>query len=393
MTTVASPRPPTGPGGSPGAAGSSKPAGSSGRPASGGRLAAVSTRLAHLWVAPVLSRRSRVALLVALVVGVPLLALLDGKLEAAVPFDELYLVPILLGTALGSGRTGMALAAEAGMADALGHLIGLDRHQPVEAVTSGVALFVVLSLVVLLLVGRREAVDNAHRAETRSREFLNLAAHQLRTPLAGLCATAEALVGSGVPTDEEALLVNLALDARRIGRLSDSLLRLARLDAGRLESRPQLVAPAVWCDEQLVWLRRTSPHLEVGVTSSGPLPLVSLDPLVIGEALNNLLDNARRHAVSRIEVGVRVDGPLLELSVADDGPGLPLGTEEDAFGRFVTLDGRGGSGLGLTVARALVEQENGELRYLDDRFVMHLPLDPIRSTPGPPLLRSPQVPQ
>lgn len=88
----------------------------------------------------------------------------------------------------------------------------------------------------------------------------------------------------------------------------------------------------------------------------------------------NLLDNARRHAHSRIDVVITPGRDRIELRVADDGPGVPVELTERVFGRFVSLDGLGGSGLGLPIARDLARACGGDLTYEDGGFVLHLPL-------------------
>ncbi len=90
-------------------------------------------------------------------------------------------------------------------------------------------------------------------------------------------------------------------------------------------------------------------------------------------ALANLLDNARRHARDRITVEVATTPASVEISVIDDGPGLPDGMSERVFERFVSMDGEGGSGLGLSIARGLIEAQGGRLTYEDHHFVIRLP--------------------
>jgi two-component system OmpR family sensor kinase len=102
---------------------------------------------------------------------------------------------------------------------------------------------------------------------------------------------------------------------------------------------------------------------------------VLLGSEAIQEALANLLDNAARHAKSRVEVSISVSGHDVQIEVTDDGPGLPKGSEQRAFERFVSMDGKGGAGMGLPIARALVEGEGGQLGLVRGGFVMRLPLD------------------
>ena len=86
---------------------------------------------------------------------------------------------------------------------------------------------------------------------------------------------------------------------------------------------------------------------------------VALSPDATKEALANLLDNARRHAQAAVRVRVTLASSGLHITVDDDGGGLPEAARLAAFDRFVSLDGQGGSGLGLPIARALAESQGG----------------------------------
>jgi len=101
--------------------------------------------------------------------------------------------------------------------------------------------------------------------------------------------------------------------------------------------------------------------------------LVLLSGEATKDALANLLDNARRHARSQVIIEVAASATAVEIAVSDDGPGLPEGTSERVFERFVSLDGEGGSGLGLPIARGLIEAQGGRLSYEARRFVIRLP--------------------
>jgi len=224
------------------------------------------------------------------------------------------------------------------------------------------------------LAALRDAVEEARRSEERSRQFLADAAHQLRSPIAGVRACTETMLRATVDDNYDALLADLVRETARAGRLINSLLRLARLDQGRPpDVRPcDLVA---LCETQAERTRAVVPRLEVSV-DVGELPEEppKVDPDVVTEILSNLLDNARRHARTTIRVCLRVRDGLVRILVADDGPGIADDAVGKVFHRFVSLDGKGGSGLGLPIAQGLARASGGDLTYDRDGFLLVLPV-------------------
>ncbi|HVM15657.1 MAG TPA: PAS domain S-box protein [Egibacteraceae bacterium] len=220
-----------------------------------------------------------------------------------------------------------------------------------------------------------QALADAQAAEARSRQFLADAAHQLRTPLAGIRAAAENLLIGADAADRDRLLSDLVREASRAGRLIGSLLQIARIDEGEV----LVAAPCdllSLCADEADRLWSVAPHLEIVLrTDELPDPGPVLDEGAVREILANLLDNARRHAVSRIEVVVAQAGDNIDARVSDDGPGVPPGSEERVFQRFVSLDGKGGCGLGLAIARELARTHGGDLFYDERGFTLRLPAD------------------
>ena len=215
------------------------------------------------------------------------------------------------------------------------------------------------------------AFQDAREAEARSRRFLADAAHQLRNPMAGVRACADSLLRTSSPAGRERLLARLIDDMARAARLVDRLLRVARLDQGETpDPRPtDLVA---LCRREAERARIQSPELEVTVTGAvGESFCVDAD--VVAEILSNLLDNACRYACGRIEVALSCTPESIEIAVSDDGPGLAPDKAEVAFERFATLDHRGGSGLGLPIARGLARAHGGDLTYGAGGFRLRLP--------------------
>lgn len=220
----------------------------------------------------------------------------------------------------------------------------------------------------------RGALDDARAAEATTRRFLADVAHQLRTPITGIQVSAEVLAGNQATDDEtrDRLLGNIVFETARAGRLMASILRMARLEQGEPVHRSPTDVAAL-CEATTESFRVRAPHLRFSVdaTGVGP-PHPTIDAHAAEEILSNVLDNARRHARRTVTVAVRTTGTSVEFEIADDGPGLPAGREEDAFGRFVSLDTGGGTGLGLAVARSLARAHGGDVQWSGRSFVIGL---------------------
>lgn len=199
------------------------------------------------------------------------------------------------------------------------------------------------------------------------RRFVSDASHELRSPLATVRQHAE--LGASYP-DATSLpeLSEVVLDeGERMQDLVEGLLLLARLDE---DHRPP--TETVDLDDLLfaeaARLARVS-ELDVDVTWVEAAQ-VQGNPRLLGRAVRNLVDNAARHAASRIVLGLRdagsTGGATVELTVADDGDGVPTGDRERIFDRFARLDdGRardtGGSGLGLAIVKEVAQAHHGQV--------------------------------
>ena len=233
------------------------------------------------------------------------------------------------------------------------------------------------------LAALETALEEAKASEASSRRFLADAAHQLRTPMAGLRACAETLLRGATPSDRDALLAEIVRETSRASRVMTGLLRMARIDQG---AELHLAACDVreLCRDEADRAAVLAPDLDILVESKGPDRRPRLDGDVVREIVANLLDNARRHAERCITLTLATVDGVLQVTVADDGPGLPPGSEEQVFERFVSLDNRGGSGLGLPIARGLARAHGGDLTYETGRFVLRLPVLPLERPDGSP---------
>jgi signal transduction histidine kinase len=161
--------------------------------------------------------------------------------------------------------------------------------------------------------------------------------------------------------DEELAESTLRPEARRMQALVEDLLLLARADeGGRAWHRKDVDLD----DVASIELGRVSRESSVAIDAELiPTRLVG-DPGGLSRVVRNLLENAVRHAASRVELRARPDGPNAVLTVADDGPGIPEADRTRVFERFVRLDSArarsgGGTGLGLAIVSEVVAAHGG----------------------------------
>ncbi|MFN8051798.1 MAG: HAMP domain-containing sensor histidine kinase [Acidimicrobiales bacterium] len=223
-----------------------------------------------------------------------------------------------------------------------------------------------------------DAVSRAEHSESTMRQFLADASHELRNPTAAIGASAERLVQGAPDRDErEALAVDVVRESRRLGRLVGDLLDLSRLDAGQTDETVS--------DFDLVELARSEiarteradaapePSVRIRITAPATSALaVRGRRHDIGRAIANVLENARRHAPagSAIDVTIAESGGWALLAVTNDGQPIPPADRELVFERFARLDDArarrdGGTGLGLTISRAIARAGGGDLRCVE----------------------------
>jgi two-component system OmpR family sensor kinase len=237
----------------------------------------------------------------------------------------------------------------------------------------------------------RQAAESARRAETATRQFLVDAAHELRTPIAGIQAAAEQIASSAGQHEADPAARSqyrraslLLSDARRAGRLAADMLDLSRIDAGLpLDVRDTDLAAIVRAEaDRTAMLAPQVKIIQTGLTELN----IRADPTRVAQILSNLLDNARRYtpAGGSITIDLSTGRGVAELTVTDTGPGVPDAERYRVFERLVRLDaGRardhGGAGLGLPIARALARAHGGELVCLSHdggaQFRLSLPAD------------------
>jgi signal transduction histidine kinase len=214
-------------------------------------------------------------------------------------------------------------------------------------------------------------LDRIEGAMAAERQFLDDASHELRTPLTvvrGEVELAQLALADG--NDPGALaqarrsIDAAARESERLTILAEDLLVLARLDRGELRLRREAVNLRRMADDVV---SRFGPERPL-MTVRGDDLLVNADRARLEQVLSNLVANARRFALGRVQVTVRSSGVQeAEIEVADDGPGFPQHLVDHAFDRFRRADqarggrrlGGEGTGLGLAIVSALVAAHSG----------------------------------
>ena len=230
------------------------------------------------------------------------------------------------------------------------------------------------------------ALSTRQASESRVRQFVADASHELRTPLAAIQGYTELAQRNRaeVPADVAHAMSRVESEARRMTRLVEDLLLLARLDSGRpLERHP--VDLARLCADLVSDAHAAGPdhHWNLDVPPE-PL-LVSGDDARLHQVVANLLANARVHtpAGTTVTLSLHTDADTVALRVMDDGPGIPAVLQPEVFERFARADTArshvdGSTGLGLAIVSAVVGAHNGTIALRsapgNTEFIVRLPL-------------------
>jgi signal transduction histidine kinase len=220
-------------------------------------------------------------------------------------------------------------------------------------------------------------------------EFLGQVSHELRTPLTIIHGYSELMV-DGLLQEPETIRQGadeIHTSSALMLRLVDDLLDTSRLDAGRVELKHARVELSTWLARLAAGFGQANPSHVVVTQVADSLPCVNADLDRLGQVMNNLLSNAVRYSAGGTEIRVSADviGDSIEIDVSDHGPGVAPEDCERIFEKFyrgrhgATLAVRG-TGLGLAVARQLVEAHGGTIGVRStlgrgSTFWLRLPID------------------
>ena len=243
----------------------------------------------------------------------------------------------------------------------------------------------------------RQTVTRLEELNQAKTDFVSTVSHQLRTPVAALRGYAEIIHAHRDDLDEaqrDRILAVIADESEHLTELVEDVLRVSRIDAGRLtpEQRPILLDPLLdeVLDEARLFDHDAHP---IEVRRGSEAALVVADPLLLRQALLNLVENAMKYSPPGAPIDIawardpepRDPGaPTIRITIEDGGPGIPPDQRDRIFERFVRLKGpdgepmAAGTGLGLYIARNIIEAHRGAIEVVDGRrgarFLVRLPI-------------------
>jgi two-component system sensor histidine kinase KdpD len=240
---------------------------------------------------------------------------------------------------------------------------------------------------------RREATaaEVLRRADELKTALLNAVSHDLRTPLSSIIASASSLRQHDVvwtEADREEFARTIEQEALRLNGIVGNLLDLSRIEAGSLKPEKGWYDIGTLIDDVLGRMKATTSTHHINVDIAEGLPPVQFDYIEIDQVLSNLIENAVKYTPPEAEilVSARRAGEDVQIEVADRGPGIPPTALPYLFTPFYRVNGAqrrgprpGGTGLGLAVAKGLVEAHGGRIwagsrQGGGARFVFTLPL-------------------
>ncbi len=228
-------------------------------------------------------------------------------------------------------------------------------------------------------------------------EFLSVASHELRTPLTTIKGYAQ-LIAQALedlsPDERSSYLSSILSEIERMMGLISELLDVSRIETNRLQIRPQPVEWTAFLERQASAFRVQNPKRGIRFHSTIPQARLLIDPDRMRQVIDNLISNAIKYSpdASEISVSVELEGDMVQTSIRDQGIGIPKDEISHLFERFhrarnVSSRYYGGLGLGLYIAKAIVEAHRGSITVTSEEgkgstFTLSLPASMEASAPS-----------
>lgn len=226
---------------------------------------------------------------------------------------------------------------------------------------------------IVYFVGIERDITHEKEVDRMKTEFVSLASHQLRTPLTAIKWFLEMMLDGDVgeiPDEQKSFLEKVYESNEKMIELVNSLLNITRIESGRLTVEPKPTKISDLLNEVVAKLkaRADQKQMKVKLGEVGTIPLVNLDPKLISNLYENLLENAIKYSPvgSNINISVSVKNKFLISSIQDEGPGIPQSEQNKIFEKFfrgsnIVKQNPDGTGLGLYICKAIVESSGGKI--------------------------------
>lgn len=249
---------------------------------------------------------------------------------------------------------------------------------------------------ILVLVTLRDIADQKEH-ERLQRDFVSMAAHELRSPLTaikGFARTLRLKADRLSPERREQYLEMINDQSDRLARLVEDLMQVARIDAGRVVLEPEELDIGVLVKELVEQFHDKWRGRRISVAATGGLPVTAGDSHRLEEILINLIDNAVKYSPAQQPITVDIDAGdgELRVSVKDRGIGIPRHEQKNLFKKFSRVSSEAtadipGTGLGLYIAKGLIEAHGGRVWVESEpgngsTFTFTLPLSPMPVATG-----------
>ncbi|MBX9688991.1 MAG: sensor histidine kinase KdpD [Candidatus Obscuribacterales bacterium] len=210
------------------------------------------------------------------------------------------------------------------------------------------------------------------RTEQLRSSLLSSVSHDLRTPLASISGAASSILEGSSALDLEnckEMVREIYDESMRLNRLVANLLDMTRLQSGTLKVQAEAIPVDEVIGTALSSMENRLADREVRTKVPEDIPFMAADAILIQQVLLNLVDNAVKYSPEKspIEISAKLVNDMVEISVADQGPGIPDHDKTRVFEKFYRLDGlkQTGVGLGLAICAGIIEAHNGKIQVED----------------------------